>query len=187
VRSYLNLLSKRKRLIISDVRCLSALFTSRPWEGYQGYGLTESYAVPTSQGTSYLSSGNCALPVEACLILEISYILDVNCSSAVTRYSGDDDDNGWFCTGDICVIDEMGRFKIIDRRKKKVLKLAQGEYISPERLEGIILSEHSYLAQAYVHGDSLQTSLIATFGIQLDTFALFASILGSRQRTGLIP
>jgi long-chain acyl-CoA synthetase len=91
-------------------------------------------------------------------------------------------DNGWFCTGDICVIDEMGRFKIIDRRKRNVLKLAQGEYIAPERLEGIILSEHSYLAQAYVHGDSLQTSLIATFGIQLDTFTLFASKVPGNER-----
>ncbi|OXV08196.1 hypothetical protein Egran_04041, partial [Elaphomyces granulatus] len=88
-------------------------------------------------------------------------------------------DNGWFCTGDICVIDEMGRFKIIDRRKN-VLILAQGEYISLERLEGIILSEHSYLAQVYVHGDSLHTSLIAIFGIQLDTFSLFVNkVLGN--------
>lgn len=38
--------------------------------------------------------------------------------------------DGWFCTGDIATIDSRGRFKIIDRRKN-VLKLAQGEYISP--------------------------------------------------------
>ncbi|KAN0072578.1 hypothetical protein V8E54_009507 [Elaphomyces granulatus] len=167
----------------------------------QGYGLTESYAVATSQGTSDLSSGNCgsvALPVEACLISipEMEYSVDdqpyprgellLRGHTIFRGYHKNPEetakvmtDDGWFCTGDICVIDEMGRFKIIDRRKN-VLKLAQGEYISPERLEGIILSEHSYLAQAYVHGDSLQTSLIAIFGIQPDTFALFASkVLGN--------
>jgi hypothetical protein len=35
------------------------------------------------------------------------------------------------------------------------------------------------LAQAYVHGDSIQTFLVAIFGVQPDTFAPFASkILG---------
>jgi long-subunit acyl-CoA synthetase (AMP-forming) len=42
---------------------------------------------------------------------------------------------------------EKGRFIIIDRRKN-VLKLAQGEYISPERLEGVVLAELGYIAQA---------------------------------------
>lgn len=87
-------------------------------------------------------------------------------------------EDGWFRTGDVCTIDEMGRFIIIDRRKN-VLKLAQGEYISPERLEGVYLSELSYFAQGYVHGDSVQTFLVGIFGVQPDTFAPFASkVLG---------
>ena len=87
-------------------------------------------------------------------------------------------EDGWFRTGDVCKIDEMGRIVIIDRRKN-VLKLAQGEYISPERLEGVYMSEMGYLAQGYVHGDSVQTFLVAIFGVQPDTFAVFASkVLG---------
>lgn len=87
-------------------------------------------------------------------------------------------EDGWFRTGDVCTIDEMGRFIIIDRRKN-VLKLAQGEYISPERLEGVIMSELGYLAQVYVHGDSMQTFLVGILGVQPDMFAAFASkVLG---------
>ncbi|KAJ5424442.1 AMP-dependent synthetase/ligase [Penicillium cf. griseofulvum] len=87
-------------------------------------------------------------------------------------------EDGWFRTGDVCTIDEKGRFIIIDRRKN-VLKLAQGEYISPERLEGVILAELGYIAQAYVHGDSMQTFLVGIFGVAPDLFAPYASkVLG---------
>jgi len=89
-------------------------------------------------------------------------------------------DGGWFKTGDIFSVDELGRFRIIDRRKN-VLKLAQGEYISPERIEGVYLSSCTYLAQAFVHGDSVQTFLVAIFGVQPDTFAAFASKVLDRE------
>lgn len=89
-------------------------------------------------------------------------------------------DDGWFKTGDIASIDDLGRFQIIDRRKN-VLKLAQGEYVSPERIEGVLLSGCNYLAQAFVHGDSLQTFLVAIVGVQPDIFAPYASkILNSK-------
>lgn len=87
-------------------------------------------------------------------------------------------EDGWFRTGDVCSIDEMGRFKIIDR-KKNVLKLAQGEYISPERIENVYLGNCPWLGQAYVHGDSSKASLVAIFGIQPDLFAGFlGKVLG---------
>ena len=87
-------------------------------------------------------------------------------------------EDGWFKTGDIATMDAMGRFTIIDRRKN-VLKLAQGEYISPERIEGVYLNACPFLGQAYVHGDSVQTFLVALFGVQPDIFAPYASkVLG---------
>ncbi|KAL9114388.1 MAG: hypothetical protein Q9187_007467, partial [Circinaria calcarea] len=54
-----------------------------------------------------------------------------------------------------------------------------GEYISPERIENVYLSHMPYLSQAYVHGDSMQTFLVAIFGVLPETFAPFASkVLG---------
>ncbi|KAJ5404101.1 AMP-dependent synthetase/ligase [Penicillium cosmopolitanum] len=166
----------------------------------QGYGLTESYACGTAQSSDDLTSGNCgrlAPCVEACLVSlpDMEYSVNdkpyprgellMRGNNMFTEYFKNPEEtskamteDGWFRTGDVCQIDEMGRFIIIDRRKN-VLKLAQGEYISPERLEGVILSELGYFAQAYVHGDSVQTFLVGIFGIAPDMYAPFASkVLG---------
>jgi len=83
------------------------------------------------------------------------------------------DADGWFGTGDVVQVDELGRFKIIDR-VKNLFKLAQGEYVSPERIENKYLANLSYLQSAYVHGDSDKTSLVALFGIEPEPFADFA-------------
>ncbi|KAL4927812.1 putative AMP-binding enzyme [Aspergillus undulatus] len=166
----------------------------------QGYGLTETYAMASVQSNRDLTAGNCgrvAPCTEVCLLSlpDMEYSVDdkpfprgellIRGPNVFKGYLKNDEEtskamteDGWFRTGDVAKIDEKGRIVIIDRRKN-VLKLAQGEYISPERLEGIIASELGYLAQSYVHGDSVQTFLVAIFGVQPDMFAPFASkVLG---------
>lgn len=53
---------------------------------------------------------------------------------------------------------QNGTLKIIDR-KKHIFKLAQGEYIAPEKIE-TIYNRSDPVAQIFVHGDSLQVSVL---------------------------
>lgn len=74
------------------------------------------------------------------------------------------DEDGWFHTGDVGMIDEYGRIFIIDR-VKNMFKLAQGEYVGPERIESIYQSGSSLIAQIFVEGNSLETYLVSIVGI----------------------
>ncbi|XP_066488785.1 long-chain-fatty-acid--CoA ligase 1 isoform X2 [Tiliqua scincoides] len=69
------------------------------------------------------------------------------------------DKDGWVHTGDIGKWLPNGTLKIIDR-KKNIFKLAQGEYIAPEKIENIYMRSEP-VAQIFVHGESLQAFLIA--------------------------
>lgn len=166
----------------------------------QGYGLTETYAVGLVQLGDDFSVGNCGgvCPVnELCLssVPEMDYLVTdkpqprgellIRGNSLFSGYFKSEEEtkkailpDGWFRTGDICTIDARGRFQIIDR-VKNILKLAQGEYISPERIENVYLSHLDFLSQAYVHGDSMQTFVVGIFGIMPEPFATFVSkVLG---------
>ncbi|KAF9878504.1 AMP-binding enzyme [Colletotrichum karsti] len=162
----------------------------------QGYGLTESYAVSTVQLNGDFTLGNIGPPAtcnEVCLesVPDLEYLASdkpyprgeilLRGPSIFKEYYKNDEEtaktidaDGWFHTGDIAEVDNMGRFKIIDR-KKNVLKLSQGEYISPERIENVYLGSSNLVTMAYVHGDPAQSTLVAIFGIDPETFAPFAS------------
>jgi long-chain acyl-CoA synthetase len=52
--------------------------------------------------------------------------------------------------------------------------LAQGEYISPERLENLY-AQHPAIGTLFIHGDSTQTSLVAIAGTDPEPFSVWAS------------
>ncbi|KAI5967829.1 FAA24 [Candida pseudojiufengensis] len=76
-------------------------------------------------------------------------------------------EDGWFHTGDIATIDEFGRVSIIDR-VKNFFKMAQGEYVSPEKIENKYLSANPLINQIFVHGNSLKSYLIGVVGIDYE-------------------
>ncbi|KAL7858525.1 hypothetical protein AOLI_G00186270 [Acnodon oligacanthus] len=86
------------------------------------------------------------------------------------------DQDGWVHTGDIGKWLPNGTLKIIDR-KKHIFKLAQGEYIAPEKIENIYIRSEA-VAQAFVHGESLKACLVAIIVPDPDFLPAWASKKG---------
>ncbi|XP_065214083.1 long-chain-fatty-acid--CoA ligase 5 isoform X2 [Planococcus citri] len=69
------------------------------------------------------------------------------------------DESGWHHTGDIGTWLPNGTLKIIDRRRH-IFKLAQGEYVVPDKIESVYMRSQ-YVRQIFVYGESLKSSIIA--------------------------
>ena len=163
---------------------------------FEGYGLTESYSIASAQVPDDFSSGNCGAVApcnEICLqdVPDMEYLttdkpyprgeLLLRGTNVFQGYYKNEEETkkaflpgGWFRTGDICSIDQLGRLKVIDR-VKNVLKLSQGEYVNPERIENVYLAALNHLQMAYVHGDSGRDCLVAILGVDPGTFPAWAS------------
>uniref|UniRef100_A0AAR2L6B1 Arachidonate--CoA ligase n=1 Tax=Pygocentrus nattereri TaxID=42514 RepID=A0AAR2L6B1_PYGNA len=145
---------------------------------YEGYGQTECTAGCTITLSGDWTGGHVGPPmpcsyVKLVDVAEMNY-LAVNgegevCVKGPNVFKGylkdpektDEalDQDGWVHTGDIGKWLPNGTLKIIDR-KKHIFKLAQGEYIAPEKIENVYIRSEA-VVQAFVHGDSLQACLVA--------------------------
>ncbi|OXB76686.1 UNVERIFIED_CONTAM: hypothetical protein H355_008725 [Colinus virginianus] len=120
---------------------------------YEGYGQTECTAGCTFTTPGDWTSARPALQicVKGPNVFK-GYLKDEERTSEAL------DQEGWLHTGDIGKWLPNGTLRIIDR-KKHIFKLAQGEYIAPEKIENIYIRSDP-VAQIYVHGDSLQAFLV---------------------------
>ncbi|XP_038677468.1 long-chain-fatty-acid--CoA ligase 5 isoform X2 [Scyliorhinus canicula] len=145
---------------------------------FEAYGQTECTAGCTISMVGDSTAGHVGAPIP-CNIVKLVDVEDMNyfaangegevCikgSNVFRGYLKDPertaetiDADGWLHTGDIGKWLFNGTLKIIDR-KKNIFKLAQGEYIAPERIENIYIRS-APVAQIFVHGDSLKSHLIA--------------------------
>uniref|UniRef100_A0A2K5C2R6 Long-chain-fatty-acid--CoA ligase n=1 Tax=Aotus nancymaae TaxID=37293 RepID=A0A2K5C2R6_AOTNA len=144
---------------------------------YEGYGQTECTAGCTFTTPGDWTSGHVGAPLP-CNHIKLVDVEELNywackgegeiCVRGPNVFKGylkDPDrtkealdSDGWLHTGDIGKWLPAGTLKIIDR-KKHIFKLAQGEYVAPEKIENIYIRSQP-VAQIYVHGDSLKAFLV---------------------------
>uniref|UniRef100_A0A668AJT2 Long-chain-fatty-acid--CoA ligase n=1 Tax=Myripristis murdjan TaxID=586833 RepID=A0A668AJT2_9TELE len=140
---------------------------------FEAYGQTECTAGCTFTMPGDATSGHVGVPVP-CNVVKLVDVEEMNyfasngegevCVKGKNVFKGylkDPektaealDEDGWLHTGDIGKWLPSGVLKIIDR-KKNIFKLAQGEYIAPEKIENVYVRSEP-VAQVFVHGDSLQ-------------------------------
>uniref|UniRef100_A0A7N8YQJ1 Arachidonate--CoA ligase n=1 Tax=Mastacembelus armatus TaxID=205130 RepID=A0A7N8YQJ1_9TELE len=144
---------------------------------YEGYGQTECTAGCTMSMPGDWTAGHVGPPLP-CNVVKLIDVAEMNylavngegevCVKGPNVFQGylkdpertaeAIDKDGWLHTGDIGKWLPNGTLKLIDR-KKHIFKLAQGEYIAPEKIE-TIYNRSDPVAQIFVHGDSLQACLV---------------------------
>lgn len=156
----------------------------------EGYGATETCAASTIHYPNEFKAGHIGAPftcneVKLVDVPEMDYLstdpyprgeICIRGPNVFKGYYKDEektresiDEEGWFHTGDVGMINERGSIVIIDR-KKNIFKLAQCEYIAPEKIENIYAKD-PVIGQIYLHGDSLQSSLVAVVVPDPETLA----------------
>ncbi|KAJ8269680.1 hypothetical protein COCON_G00122870 [Conger conger] len=174
---------------------LTFLRTALGCQFHEGYGQTECTAACTISMPGDCTAGHVGAPLP-CNILKLVDVAEMNYFAAngegevcvkgpnvFLGYLKDPektketiDEDGWVHTGDIGKWLENGTLKIVDR-KKHIFKLAQGEYIAPEKIENIYIRSDP-VAQAFVHGDSLQACLVGIIVPDPDFFGGWAKKRG---------
>jgi len=151
----------------------------------EGYGMTESAAALTVSAHDDTYYGHVGTPLDCCLVKLVNvddmqyFVTDKPCPRGEIWVSGpnvfreyykqpdvtaeciatDKEGRRWLMTGDVGMWLPDGNLKIIDR-KKNLFKMAQGEYIAPEKIEGVY-KQCQAVANIFVTGIGTETFLVA--------------------------
>ncbi|KAJ8386585.1 hypothetical protein AAFF_G00169110 [Aldrovandia affinis] len=136
---------------------------------FEAYGQTECTASCTFSAAGDWTAGKSLVCVKGKNVFK-GYLKDEDKTAEAL------DEDGWLHTGDIGKWLPSGALRIIDR-KKNIFKLAQGEYIAPEKIENVYVRSGP-VAQVFVHGDSLQAFLVGIVVPDPDVLPGFAAKLG---------
>uniref|UniRef100_A0A453KA82 Long-chain-fatty-acid--CoA ligase n=1 Tax=Aegilops tauschii subsp. strangulata TaxID=200361 RepID=A0A453KA82_AEGTS len=196
-------LGGRVRLMTSGASPLSAdvmefLRICFGGEVLEGYGMTETSCVITTMDIGDKLIGHVGSPNPSCEVKlvdvpEMNYTCEDQpyprgeiCVRGPTIFRGyykDEvqtrdviDNDRWLHTGDIGLWLPGGRLKIIDR-KKNIFKLAQGEYIAPEKIENVY-AKCKFIAQCFIYGDSFNSFLVAIVAVEPDVLKAWAASQG---------
>ena len=135
------------------------IFTGAGITIMQGYGLTETSPVLTSNNASEVKLGTVGKPIHNVQLriaddgeieatgpgVMLGYYKKPDATAAA--FTAD----GWFRTGDIGEIDEEGFLRITDR-KKELFKTSGGKYIAPSPIEQMIRSSR-FVSQVVLVGN----------------------------------
>lgn len=139
---------------------LSRLFWAAGMRIMEGYGLTETSPVIAVSHTEWpnIKFGTVGPILEnvEVKIAEDGEILTKGPNLMLGYYKDPEytrkviDDEGWFHTGDIGILDE-GKFLKITDRKKEIFKLSSGKYVAPQLIENLF-KESIFIEQIMVVG-----------------------------------
>jgi len=146
----------------------------------EGYGLTETSPFVSINRPHDFLFGTVGTPAPSTEVKidEATGEICVRGPQVMLGYLNDDEESakaidadGWFHTGDIGELDDIGRIKITDRLKN-IIVLGNGKNVSPGPMEAA-LSASKYIAQAVILGDNEAYTgvLVAPDFDELETWA----------------
>ncbi len=155
------------------------IFTGSGVPIMQGYGLTETSPVITSNNPEASRIGTVGRPIRNMRVrIAADGEIEATGPGVMLGYYKKDDatreaftEDGWFRTGDIGEIDADGFLKITDR-KKELFKTSGGKYIAPSPIEQMIRSSR-FVNQAVLIGNERKfaTALIVPNFEMLESYA----------------